>query len=196
MYVFLKLAILFVFDFNVHVLIIIRTLGNYYLFSLQKRKVREMAGLNYLASTYECSHLLDSLKGKEVFDMVHHTAIVKEVREEMKQKKLAASDDVLRKVENGMDKNGVRRLDYLKEKRTWTWLAATLIFICGTVLSALEFRDELRDRYGLEILNTPWHCDGCTSKFSTTHALSYKVSGLIHSRHNKIRLVTMKVVTR
>ena len=43
---------------------------------------------------------------------------MKEVREEMKKKKLAASDDVLRKVESGMDKNGVRRLNYLKEKGT------------------------------------------------------------------------------
>ena len=65
-----------------------------------------MVDLNYLMSTYECRHLLDSLKGKEVFDLVHHTAIMKEVREEMKKKKLAASDDVLWKFESGMDKNG------------------------------------------------------------------------------------------
>ena len=59
-----------------------------------------MVDLNYLASTYECSHLLDSLKGKEDFDPVHQTATMKEVREEdMKKKKLASSDDVLRKVE-------------------------------------------------------------------------------------------------
>ena len=44
------------------------------------------------------SHLLDSLKGKEDFDLVHHTATMK--------KKLAASDDILRNVESGMDKNG------------------------------------------------------------------------------------------
>ena len=83
-------------------------------------KPKETADLNYLASTCECSHLLDSLKGKEEFDPVHHTANIKEVREEMKNKKLAASDDVLRKVESGMDENGVRRLNYLKEKVTGT----------------------------------------------------------------------------
>ena len=60
-------------------------------------------------------------------------------------------------------------------------------FVCGTILSALEFRDELRDRYGLKILNTPSHCDGCTSEFSTTHALSCKIGGLIHSRHDESR---------
>ena len=61
-------------------------------------KPEEMVDLNYLASTYECSHLLDSLKGKEDFDPVHQTAT-------MKKKKLASSDDVLRKVESGIDKN-------------------------------------------------------------------------------------------
>ena len=116
-------------------------------------KPEEMVDLNYLASICECSHLLDALKGKEDFDPVYHTATMKEVREEMKKKKLAASDDVLRKVENGIDKNGVRRLNYLKEKGTGTRLAATPSFICGTVLSALEFRDELRDRYSMKILN-------------------------------------------
>ena len=43
-------------------------------------KPEEMVDLNYLASTYECSHLLDSLKGKEDFDPVRQTATMKEVR--------------------------------------------------------------------------------------------------------------------
>ena len=131
-----------------------------------------MADTIYLASTCECSHLLDALKGKEDFDPVYHTATMKEVREEMKKKKLAASDDVIRTVESGVDKNGARRLNYLKDKGTGAWLAVTPSFICGTVLSTLEFRDELRDCYGMKILNTPSHCDGCTLGFSTTHALS------------------------
>ena len=103
----------------------------------------------------------------------------------MKKKKLAASDDVLWKVESGIDKNGARKLNYLKVKVTGTWLAATFSFICGTVLSVLELRDELRDRYGMQILNTPSHCDGCTLGFSTTHALSCQVGCLIHSRHDE-----------
>ena len=114
---------------------------------------------------------------------------MKEVREEMKKKKLATSDDTLRKIESGIHKKEIRRRNYLKEKRTGTWLAATPSFVCGTILSALEFRNELRDRYGLKILNTLSHCDGCTSEFSTTHALSCKVVVLFTP-------VTMKVVTR
>ena len=66
-----------------------------------------MADLNYLASTCDCSYLLDALKGKEIFDPVYHSTTMKEVREEMKKKKLATSDDILRKVESGMQKKEI-----------------------------------------------------------------------------------------
>lgn len=59
--------------------------------------------------------------------------------------------------------------------------------VSGIVLSALEFRDELRDRYSLKILDISSYCDGCTSKFSTSHALVCKVGGLVHSCHNDSR---------
>ena len=65
--------------------------------------------------------------------------------------------------------------------------AATPNNMCGTVLSVVQFRDELRDRYGLNILNTPSHCDGCNIKLSTTHALGCKAGGIIHSRHDECR---------
>ena len=58
--------------------------------------------------------------------------------------------------------------------------------MCDAVLSAVEFRDELRNRYGLHIWNAPSHCDGCHTKFSTIHALGCKVVGLIHSRHDSL----------
>ena len=150
-------------------------------------KPEEMADLNYLASTCECSHLIDVLKGKESFDPVFHTATMKAVREEMKKKKSDASDEVLKKIEKEIDKKGARRLNYLKEKGTGTWLAATPSFMCGTVLSTLEFRYELRDRYGMKILNAPSHCDGCTAEFSETHALDCKIGGLVHQRHDESR---------
>ena len=34
-------------------------------------------------------------------------------------------------------------------------------FVCGTTLSPTEFRDEIRSRYGLAVLNIETHCDGC-----------------------------------
>ena len=66
--------------------------------------------------------------------------------------------------------------------------AATPNNMCGTILSVVQFRDELRDRYGLNILNTPSHCDGCNIKLSITHALGCKAGGIIHSRHDESRV--------
>ena len=37
----------------------------------------------------------------------------------------------------------------------------------------------------LKILDSPSHCEGCNTKFSTTHSLSYVVGWLIHSRYHR-----------
>ena len=120
-----------------------------------------------------------------MFDPVYHTATMNEVREKIKKNKFATSDDVLLKIESRLEKNGIRMLNYLKDKGTGIWLVATPSFVHGAVLSTLEFRDELIDHLGLKFSNTPSHCDGYTSEFSTIHALSCKVGGLIHSRHDE-----------
>ena len=49
-------------------------------------KLEEMIDLIYIASTCECSYLLDALKGEELFDPAYHTATMNEVREEMKKR--------------------------------------------------------------------------------------------------------------
>ena len=105
----------------------------------------------------------------------------------MEVEKGAKFEKTLESVRSKMNKLGARRLDYLKEKGTGAWLAATPNNTCGIVLSAVKFRDELRDQYGLDILNAPSHCNGCNDKFSTTHALGCKVGGLIHCRHDESR---------
>jgi len=148
----------------------------------------EMVDPNYLASTCECSHLLDSLKGKEKFDPVFHSETLKEVMAEIRTKKADNLEIFLEKIESSIEKKGARILDYLKEKWTGTWFAATPNNLCGTALSAVEFRNKLRDRYGMKLLDSPSHCDGCNEQLSTTHALSCKVGGLIHVRHDESRV--------
>ena len=73
------------------------------------------------------------------------------------------------------------------------WLAATPSFICDTVLSLLsnsEMNWEIVMVWKFWIhhrIAMASHCDGCSSKFSTTHALSCKLGGLIHSRDDESR---------
>ena len=101
--------------------------------------------------------------------------------------KLKTADNWIDEHCNEVDKDTVRRIKYLKEDGIGTWLAAMPGFLCGTTLSPTEFRDEIRSRYGLAVLNTETHCDGCGVKFTPSHALSCKVGGLIHMRHDESR---------
>ena len=61
-------------------------------------KPEEMAELNYKASICECSHLIDSLKGREMFDAVCHTGTMKEVRERMKVEKMGKFEKTLKDI--------------------------------------------------------------------------------------------------
>ena len=73
-----------------------------------------------------------------------------------------------------------RRIEYLQEDGIGTWLAAMPSFICGITLSSMEFRDELRLRYGFKLKQTTGKCDRCDAKFFVSHALVCKVDGLVH----------------
>ena len=73
----------------------------------------------------------------------------------------------------------------MPEKRTGTWLETSPNFSCGTILSATEFSDEIRNRYGLKLLNNPPFCDCCGCECTDTHAMSCKVGGLVHVRHDE-----------
>ena len=79
---------------------------------------------------------------------------------------------------------GQRRLERACE--TGAWLTTTPNHLNGTVLSADEFRDSLRLRYGLVPTNLPTQCDGCGERFGVQHALSCKKGGLVVARHNEV----------
>ena len=76
---------------------------------------------------------------------------------------------------------------FLQEKGARTCLAALPGYFCVTILSSQEFRDEIRDRYYLTMLQNHSHCDSCNAKHSVSHSLACKVSSLTRSRHGEIR---------
>jgi hypothetical protein len=56
----------------------------------------------------------------------------------------------------------------------------------GMELLEEEFRDNLRLRFGLNLLSLPIHCNGCDQKCMVSHALSSKKGGLVLLRHNDV----------
>ena len=56
----------------------------------------------------------------------------------------------------------------------------------GTVLSANEWRDNVRLRFNLVPLDLPQNCDGCGCRMTVEHAMQCKKGGLVHIRHDDL----------
>lgn len=56
----------------------------------------------------------------------------------------------------------------------------------GTSLSAEEYRDSFRLRFGMISIDLPSNCDGCNALLTVEHAMTYRKGGLILHRHNDI----------
>jgi hypothetical protein len=66
------------------------------------------------------------------------------------------------------------------------WLTVVPNRFNGTEISMEEWRDNARLRYNLAPLAMPECCDGCGHRMSVEHALSCKVGGLVHIRHDNV----------
>ena len=105
---------------------------------------------------------------------------------EDKEGKLAKVDKILDRIKNKMDKKCARKLDYLREKVTGTWLTVTPNNLCSTVLPAIDFRDELKDQYRSKLWMIHHITMAATRKFRSRMLLAIR-GDLIHSRHDESR---------
>ena len=69
---------------------------------------------------------------------------------------------------------------------TGAWLTTMPNSLNGTELSADEFKDNLRLRFGLCPTSLPHRCEGCNERFTVEHALSCPKGGLVLLRHNDL----------
>ena len=79
----------------------------------------------------------------------------------------------------GQDRNRLHRAT-----RNGAWLSAVPHHLNGTELSQEEFRDNLRLKYGLMLLDIPVTCNGCGKKFLIDNSLSCPKGGLVLARHD------------
>jgi hypothetical protein len=142
------------------------------------------AEANYSTSV-ACARLLTrSLRAGRNLDAHQHSAHAGLERRKASKTKVAAEELALSFLAADAGPMAKRRL--LRVKETGTWLTTTPDRLNGTELSAEEFRDSLRLRLGLPLLDLPDRCDGCGQKFSVGHAMSCKKGGLVLLRHNDV----------
>ena len=94
------------------------------------------------------------------------------------------SDEAVRTAWGANSPPDQRRMD--RARKTGAFLTAIPNRANGTALSAEEFRDNIRLRYNLAPLEMPQRCDGCGAKMTVEHALSCRVGGLVHIRHDDV----------
>jgi hypothetical protein len=144
----------------------------------------QLAAASYATSVECAAPLTKSLREGSDFDVGDYLREARAAREALKDARtMAGTAELTRLLEDTPVKlqRQVRR-----GKLTGTWLATTPTTFNGTDLSADEFRDSLRLRYGLQPLMLPAKCDGCTQPFSVEHAMSCKAGGLVTLRHNDV----------
>ncbi len=85
----------------------------------------------------------------------------------------------------GRDKPSVVRRDK-QNCAAGAWLLVLPNRLNGTGLLADEWRDNVCLRYNNSLLDVPTACNGCGTKMTVEHALSCKMGGLVHIRHDDV----------
>jgi hypothetical protein len=130
------------------------------------------------------AELTRTLRAGTELDVNVHAEQASRARRRILKAKNTAEDATLDRLFTAARPNAVRRMKRARE--TGAWLTALPNAMNGTELSEVEFRDNLRLRFGLQPLALPTRCDGCDSKFTVDHAFSCKKGGLVLLRHNDV----------
>ena len=140
---------------------------------------------SYTTSRLASKILISSIKGEAVFSSYDHICQVRLAQSNHSTTQRAADDDtfnlVLDQVDCNLQKNFKRARDCLS-----SWLNVLPCQKDNFDLTCNEFRDALNLRYSKPLLHLPPTCDGCSSLFTTSHALDCKKGGLVTQRHNEV----------
>ncbi len=142
------------------------------------------AGFSYDTSLLATESLVDCLLNHAEVDLNLHHHNISESRQQCHQKIHKLHEDLLTKYLNTTSTTIQHRL--ARTKIGGSWLTVIPKAIKGTILSAEEFRDNLRLRYGFTPEFLPKTCDGCNKPFTITHALNCRKGGLVNLRHSEI----------
>ena len=143
----------------------------------------DTAGLVHATSNEASEYLVQTMVEGKPFEIRNHNSFVTAACQEARATRLEREQEYLELWAEGNPAE-LRRMR--RAGKTGVYLTAFPNRDNGTVLSADEFRDNARLRYNLAPLDMPQHCDGCSSKMTVEHALSCRVGGLVHIRHDDV----------
>jgi hypothetical protein len=118
---------------------------------------------------------------------------MKEEKSCIKERRNTHFNDQLEKVKSKLNQEKQKLLEASMEKGASNWLSCLPIAEYGFNLNKQEFRDAIKLRYGWSLTRLPTTCT-CGFPFSVHHAMSCKLGGFIHSRHNEVRDITANLL--
>jgi hypothetical protein len=138
----------------------------------------------FAASTASTNLLQGSLVAGDPLCATEHRRDASNGRLAAKAHQRRASEGRLAAILDGSRPMVQRRIT--RSAKTGAWLSTRPSLLNGSDLSAEEFRDGVRLRFGLPPTSLPPRCDGCGERFTTEHAMSCRKGGLILHRHNDL----------
>ena len=139
----------------------------------------------YQASINASEILVSSLLANTPLDSVEHQICVRQAGATARKERVEGEKTMVEQMMIGASKISKKRLERIGD--TGSWLTVLPDRVYNTCLTAEEWRDNARIRYGLRPTDLCSHCDGCGSGFTVEHGLSCKKGGLVGIRHDDVR---------
>ena len=137
------------------------------------------------ASVEASTVLVASLMTNSTLNAGEHRACVRSAGATARKERLDREEAAVKAMVEVSSKAVGKRLERIGE--TGSWLTVLPDRLNKTCLSADEWKDNARIRYGLRPVGLCSHCDGCGAGFTVEHGLNCKKGGLVGIRHDDVR---------